>query len=338
VGTLIVWIRILAAVALALAKTVWHRLLHGPLVPGWSWNVELRRAAISAVITTAVEHGHPERWADLQLDAPLPRRLRGVVTIEPATVNGVPGEWLRLSDLPGGRPTLLYFHGGGHVMGSPGMERPLIAELAAASRADTFSADYRLAPRHPFPAALDDAVAAYTGLLESGVNPSSIVIGGDSAGGNLAAGLLVRLRDEGRPLPAGAVLFSAWLDLTHTGESLTTNAATDYLPTPSIGHVPSRSESPADVYLAGTDPTHPQASPYHAHPAGLPPLLLLAGGKEILLDDSVRFAAKAHDAGVDVTLHVEPAMYHVWPAVVPNDPASHRAILVAADWIARRTG
>lgn len=330
VSTLIVVVRILGAVLTALARTFWHRLAHGPLVKGWSWSVELRRAALSAVITTAVEHGHPERWADLELDAPLPRRLRGVVSVEPGTVNGVQGEWLRLVGLPAGRPTLLYFHGGGHVMGSPGMERPFIASLAAAARADTFSADYRLAPRHPFPAALDDAVAAYTGLLADGVAPAMLVVGGDSAGGNLAAALLVRLRDERHPLPAGAVLFSPWLDLAHTGDSLVTNAATDYLP--------ALTADPADAYLDGAEPTDPQASPYHADPTGLPPLLLLAGGKEILLDDSVRFAAKAGEAGVDVTLHIEEDMYHVWPAVIPNEPASHRALLLAADWIGRHTG
>ncbi len=330
VSTLIVVVRILGAVLAALARTFWHRLTHGPLVAGWSWTVELRRAALSAVITTAVEHGHPEKWADLKLDAPLPRRLRGVVSVEPGTVDGVRGEWLRLVGLPAGRPTLLYFHGGGHVMGSPGMERPFIAALAAAARADTFSADYRLAPRHPFPAALDDAVAAYTGLLADGVEPATLVVGGDSAGGNLAAALLVRLRDERHPLPAGGVLFSPWLDLTHTGTTLATNELTDYLTVVADG--------PADAYLAGVEPTDPYASPYHADPTGLPPLLLLAGGKEILLDDSVRFAAKAEEAGVDVTLHIEPGMYHVWPAVVPNDAASHRALLLAADWIGRHAG
>jgi monoterpene epsilon-lactone hydrolase len=330
VSTLIVVVRILGAVLAALARTLWHRLAHGSLVKGWSWSVELRRAALSAVIATAVEHGHPQRWADLRFDAPLPRRLRGVVTVDPGTVGGVGGEWLRLRGLPSGRPTLLYFHGGGHVMGSPGMERPLIAELAVAARADTFSVDYRLAPRHPFPAALDDAVAAYIGLLADGVQPTMLVVGGDSAGGNLAAALLVRLRDEGHPLPAGGVLFSPWLDLAHTGASLVTNAATDYLP--------AITADPAEAYLDGTEPTDPQASPYHADPTGLPPLLLLAGGREMLLDDSVRFAAKAEEAGVDVTLHVEEHMYHVWPAVIPNDPASHRAVLLAADWIDRHTG
>jgi acetyl esterase/lipase len=289
--------------------------------------MELRRATISALILAGTEIGDVERWADLRFEAPLPSRLRGVVTVTPGTLNRVQGEWLRLPQLPGDRPTLLYFHGGGHVMGSPGMERPLIAEIAVAARADAFSADYRLAPRHPFPAALDDAVAAYTGLLEAGTDPHRLAVVGDSAGGNLAAALLVRLRDEGRTLPAGAVLFSPWLDLANTGSTLTSNATTDYLPP--------IADRPATEYLDGTDPTHPLASPLYADPVGLPPMLVLAGGAEMLLDDATRFVEKARAGGVDITFHVEPTMFHVWPAVVPREPASRRAILLAGDWIGR---
>jgi monoterpene epsilon-lactone hydrolase len=289
--------------------------------------MELRRAALSAMILTGVEIGNVERWADLRFEAPLPTRLRDVVTVTPDTVNGVPGEWLRLPQLPGDRPTLIYFHGGGHVMGSPGMERPFIAEIVAATRADAFSADYRLAPRHPFPAALDDAVAVYTGMLDAGIDPHRLTVVGDSAGGNLAAALLVRLRDEGLTLPAGAVLFSPWLDLANTGSTLTANATTDYLPP--------ITEGPAIAYLDGTDPTHPHASPLYADPVGLPPMLVLAGGVEMLLDDATRFVEKARAGGVDITFQVEPVMFHVWPAVVPREPASRRAILVTADWIGR---
>ncbi len=276
-GSLIVWIRIIGAVVVALARAIGRRLLRGPLVEGWSWTVELRRVMVQALITKAATIGTVDTWADLQFDTRLPRRLRSAITVEPDSINDVRGEWLRLPGIPPTRPTLLYFHGGGHVMGSPGMERPFIAELTAAARTDTFSVDYRLAPRHPFPAALDDAVSAYLGLLEHGIDPARIVVGGDSAGGNLAAALLVRLRDEGRPLPAGGVLFSPWLDLAHTGATITTNAATDYLPV--------LTDTPAAEYLGDTPPTHPQASPFYTDPTGLPPLLLLAGGKEMLLDD-----------------------------------------------------
>ncbi len=322
------WLRAFVVLVRALVVAAGRRVRHGPLVEGWTWNVELRRAAIAALLALGVRLVPPERWAEFRPEAPLPARLRGVVDIEASKVGGVPGEWLRLRALPGDRPTLIYFHGGGHVMGHPGMERPLIAELAAGARADTFSVDYRLAPKDPFPAALDDAVAVYSDLLASGVDRRTILIGGDSAGGNLGAALLVRLRDEGRPLPAGAVLFSPWLDLAGTGSSLLSNAGTDYLP--ELGGVPAR------LYLGGAAPTDPHASPLYADLTGIPPLLVVAGGREILLDDSLRFAEKAQNAGVEVTLHVEPAMYHVWPAILPRHPASRRAILIAADWMARR--
>jgi monoterpene epsilon-lactone hydrolase len=323
-------LRTIVVAVVALVAAVGRRLRNGPLVEGWTWGVELRRAMISALLAAGMRSAPPARWADLRVEAPLPGRLRDVIAVETSSVGGVPGEWLRLTSLPGGRAALLYFHGGGHVMGHPGMERPFVAELVAAARADAFSVDYRLAPGNPFPAALDDAVVVYSQLLASGVDPAMLVVAGTSAGGNLAAALLVRLRDEGRPLPAGAVLFSPWLDLAGTGASLVSNAGTDYLP--ELRGVP------AGLYLGDADPTNPHASPFYADPAGLPPLLLFAGGREILLDDSVRFAEKAENAGVEVTLHVEPAMYHAWAAVIPRHPASRRAILIAADWMGRLTG
>ena len=150
---------------------------------------------------------------------------------------------------------------------------------------------------------------------------------GDSAGGNLAAALLVRLRDEGLPLPAGAVLFSAWLDLAATGASIEANAGTDYIPV--------RDADPAEHYLGGTDPTDPWVSPLYADLAGLPPMLIAAGGREIILDDSTRFADRAWEAGVDATLYIEEDMFHAWASVVPEHLASKRTFMIAADWIHR---
>jgi len=324
VKRIVSFLRVVGAVIAAMVAAVGRRLRRGPLVQGWSWAVELRREAIAALLTAGIESADPETWNIPSVEAPLPKRLRAVIEVEPAQVGGVAGEWLRVRGLPSDRPTLLYFHGGGHVVGSPGMERPFIGELVAAARADAFSVDYRLAPRHPFPAALDDAIAVFTALPE----PERVVVVGDSAGGNLATALLVRLRDEGLAPPAAAVLFSPWLDLTGTAASITTNVRYDYLPDPAPA---------AAAYLGPTDPTHPYASPLFADPTGLPPLLVLAGGKEIILDDATRFAEKAERAGVDVTLHIEPAMFHVWPALIPNHPTSRRTILLVADWIARTT-
>ena len=323
--TLWISLRLLFAILAAVVIAIGHRLSRGPLVPGWTWGLELRRATLRSLLETATEIGRPEGWADLRLEAPLPRSLRGLVTVESDTVNGADGEWLRLPSLAASRPVLLYIHGGGFVVGSPGMERPFIAHLVAAARADAFSVDYRLSPRHRFPAALVDVTKAYLGLLERGIEPDRIVVTGDSAGGNLAAALLVRLRDEGLPLPAAAVIFSAWLDLAVTGSTIESNARTDY--------VPVIDTEPARHYLGETDPTMPWASPLYADLTGLPPMLVVAGGKEIILDDSTRFVHRAWEAGVDATLYVEEDMFHAWASVVPNHPVSQRTFTIAADWI-----
>lgn len=322
-----VWIsfRLLLAVMISVLTAIVRRLRAGPLVPGWSWGLELRRASLYGLLDTAVEIGDPERWADLRFEAPVPRSLRGVITVEPDSINGIPGEWLRTPSFPTPRPVIFYVHGGAFVVGSPGMERPFIAHVAGAARADAFSIDYRLSPRHRFPAALDDVTKAYIGLLERGIAPERIFLAGDSAGGNLAAALLIRLRDEGLALPAGAVLFSAWLDLAATGSTIDSNAATDYFP--------SATSDPAEHYLGGTDPTDPRASPLYADLAGLPPMLIAAGGREIILEDSTRFADRAWEAGVEATLYVEEDMFHAWASVVPEHPVSQRTFMIVADWI-----
>ena len=321
------WItfRLVLAVIVAVVMAIGRRIRSGPLVPGWGWGLELRRATLYGLLDTAVEIGRPERWADLRFEAPVPRSLRGLMHVEADSINGVSGEWLRTPPLPAHRPVIFYIHGGGFVVGSPGMERPFIAHLAAAARVDAFSVDYRLSPRHRFPAALVDVTKAYLGLLERGIGPERIFIAGDSAGGNLAAALLVRLRDEGLPLPAGALLFSAWLDLAVTGSTIETNAATDYLPV--------QDTDPAEHYLGGADPNDPWVSPLYADLSGLPPMLIAAGGREIILDDSTRFAERAWEAGVEATLYVEEDMFHAWASVVPEHPVSKRTFMIAADWI-----
>ena len=176
--------RLLLAVIVTLVMTIGRRIRTGPLVPGWGWGLELRRSTLYGLLDTAVEIGRPERWADLRFDAPIPRRLRALIQLETDSINGVPGEWLRTPPLPSHRPVILYIHGGGFVVGSPGMERPFIAHVAAAASADAFSVDYRLSPRHRFPAALVDVTKAYLGLLERGIQPERLFVAGDSAGGD----------------------------------------------------------------------------------------------------------------------------------------------------------
>ncbi|HJU16953.1 MAG TPA: alpha/beta hydrolase [Stellaceae bacterium] len=232
---------------------------------------------------------------------------------------GVPAERITPPAVPGDRH-VLYLHGGGFATGSPRLYRNLTWRLAAAAAAPLLCLDYRLAPEHPFPAALDDAVAGYRFLLEDGADPRRIAVLGDSAGGGLVFSLLLRLRDEGVRLPGTAVALSPWTDLALSGESLRTNAAAD--PMINADRVPPL----ADYYLAGADPHTPYASPLYGDLAGLPPLLIQVGSDEILRDDSVRIAQRVRAAGGPVALEIWPRMPHVWHSFAPLVPESRRAI------------
>lgn len=237
------------------------------------------------------------------------------------------GEWLEpIAGIEAGAPvrTLLYLHGGGYCFCSPKSHRTVVFGLATASGTRTFSLDYRLAPEHPFPAALDDALAAYRRLLADGVPPDSLVVAGDSAGGGLALALLVALRDAGDPLPAAGLLFSPWTDLAATGGTLTSNDGADPMFCgASIACV-------AQLYLGGTNPTNPYVSPLYAEFAGLPPLLIQASSTEVLLDDARRVAHRASVAGVKVQLEVWPKVPHAWQIFWPFLPEARRALKHAA--------
>ncbi|HYA52958.1 MAG TPA: alpha/beta hydrolase fold domain-containing protein, partial [Streptosporangiaceae bacterium] len=177
--------------------------------------------------------------------------------VDRVDAGGVPAEWVAAPGVSPGR-VLLYFHGGAYQIGSPATLRHLVALLSGAARARALSVDYRLAPEHQFPAAIEDALAAYRWLLTSGIDPALIAVAGDSAGGGLALGALVALRDAGEPMPAAAVLLSPWTDLALTGESLRTRAAVDVM------IKPEGMPETAALYLAGADPRHPYASPLYA--------------------------------------------------------------------------
>jgi acetyl esterase/lipase len=246
------------------------------------------------------------------------------------------GEWLEPSDAGAVRatdaPTILYLHGGGYYFCSPRSHRSIVFGLATRSRASTFSLDYRLAPEARFPAALDDALAAYRQFLADGTPPQSIVISGDSAGGGLALATLVALRDAGDPLPAGGVLFSPWTDLGASGASIRTNDGADPM---FSGRAIGRA---AKLYLGDTPATHPYASPVYAELRGLPPLFIQAGSTEVLLDDSRRVAETARSAGVSVELQIWPNMPHVWQIFTPFIPEARRALDGAAGFVRQVTG
>jgi epsilon-lactone hydrolase len=247
-------------------------------------------------------------------------------SVEPLDTGGVPAEWVAAEGVTSDR-VVLYLHGGAYQIGSPATLRHVIALLSAAAQARVLSVDYRLAPEHPFPAAVHDALAVYRYLLHAGTDPAAVAIAGDSAGGGLALATLVALRDAGDPLPASAVAMSPWTDLALTGESLRTRADVD------IMIKPAAMPQTVATYLAGADPRHPYASPLYADLRGLPPILIQVGDAEVILDDSTRFATKAKAAGVDVTLEVWDEMPHVWHAFAGLLPESDQAISRIGAWL-----
>jgi monoterpene epsilon-lactone hydrolase len=250
----------------------------------------------------------------------------GDIRLEPIDANGVAAEW---SLAPGSDPSkvLLFFHGGGYCSGSIVSHRGMVTEAGRAARARTLAVGYRLAPEHPFPAAIEDARSAYRFLLDQGVAPSKIAIAGDSAGGGLTLALMTRVRDAREPLPACAWLVSPWVDLQMTGASLAEKAVTDPLISKSY------LEELASAYLAGADPAHPRVSPLNADLAGLPPLLVQVGSAETLLDDAVRIARRAGAADVRVNLEIWPHMIHAWHLWAAQLEAGRRAIASAGAFI-----
>ena len=225
--------------------------------------------------------------------------------------------WLEPPDAS--RAVLLYFHGGGFTFGSFRTHGALIGALARAARARTFAAEYRLGPEHTAPAAHEDALAAYRHLLATGIAPKDIVLAGDSAGGTLVLGTLIALRDAGEPMPAAGIAISPWVDLSYSGASFQTNARYDF-----VGERHCRLA--AASYLGAVNPRSPTVSPLFADLTGLPPLLVQAGGAEVLVDQIRAFAARATEAGADIRLSVYDDMVHVWHLMRDATPAGQRAI------------
>jgi monoterpene epsilon-lactone hydrolase len=246
-------------------------------------------------------------------------RVAEDVTCTPVQAGGVPAEWVVAPGAAQDR-VLLYLHGGGYVVCSVSTHRDLMARLSRASGARVLGVDYRLAPEHPFPAAVEDATAAYRWLVSSGIQPRRIAIGGDSAGGGLTLATLVALRDAGDPLPAAGVCLCPWVDLEGSGASMTTKAAED----PFVRR--EMIEFMAQQYLGERDRRTPLAAPLYADLHGLPPLLIQVGSAEVLLDDATRIAERAKAAGVQVELEVWDDMIHIWQIFAPILPEGQQAI------------
>lgn len=240
---------------------------------------------------------------------------RGVAW-ERVSANGIPCEWIVPDNA--GKGVILNLHGGGWVLGLYNNHRWKGAHLGLASDCKVLAVDYRLAPEHPFPAALEDCVAVYRWLLNNNISPNQIIIAGDSAGGNLTLSMALVLRDAGDPLPAGLVCISGMTDLACTGESYWTK--NDPMLSPYLA------QNMAHDYAGQTPLDDPLLSPHYANLHGLPPLLIHVGGDEILLSDATRLAERSRAAGVETVLKVWPGMWHVWHIFTPFLPEAREAV------------
>ncbi len=246
---------------------------------------------------------------------PMPRGTK----YEPVIADGVTAEWVFTTNHPPGL-TLLYLHGGGYLINSAKSHRGHVANIVKAAKARALNINYRLAPEHPFPAAVEDAVKAYRWLLKQNIPPQQIALAGDSAGGGLAVAAMLALKEAGDDLPGAGVCLSPWFDLAMTGNSNKDKIQVDKILNPID------IENMAAHYLQQADPKTPTASPLYGDLTGLPPLLIHVGTDELLLDDSRRFADLARKAGVEVQLDIWEGMFHAWHLAVGILPEASRAI------------
>ncbi|MFN0148766.1 MAG: alpha/beta hydrolase [Dehalococcoidia bacterium] len=254
------------------------------------------------------------------------------IIVEDTTAGGVPAKYFTAPGADTSR-VLLYLHGGGYVLGSTVSHAWLLGELSRATDVQVLALDYRLAPEHPFPAAVEDAVAGYRSLLDSGIAARDIAIGGDSAGGGLTAATLVSLKERGLPMPSAGVLLSPWTDLAATGASITERATRD----PLISDV-AMIKMMADNYIGGDKATNPLVSPHYADLSGLPPLLIQVGTEEVLYDDSTRLHERAKAAGVESTFEPWDGQVHVFQMQGWMVPEGQQAIDQIGEFVKAKLG
>jgi monoterpene epsilon-lactone hydrolase len=252
------------------------------------------------------------------------------VKCETVDAGGVPAEFVVTPESDKER-VVYYLHGGGYILGNINSHREMVSRLARAAKARVLLIDYRLAPEHPFPAAVEDSVAGYRWLLSQGVKPERVAIAGESAGGGLTVATLVALRDAGEQLPAAAIPISPWVDLEMLGESMVTKAERD--PLLQRDHL----RQMAKAYLGDTNPRTPLAAPIYANLTGLPPLLIQVGTAEVLYDDAVRLTEKAKSDGVQVVQETWEDMIHMWH-FFPMLPEAQQALGKIGEFIIKHTG
>jgi acetyl esterase/lipase len=294
--------------------------------PMASWQAKTTSALLRALFKPRL-HRAKDIVAIRKVMTTPPARPAHGTRVEPARIGGVEGEWVVADNAPA-TGTLLYLHGGGYMACNPPMYRGITCPFALAGFR-TFAPDYRLAPEHPFPAGLEDAISAYRGLLQDH-DPSRIVVAGDSAGGGLCAALLLSLRDQRLPLPAAAALLSPFVDLAATGATVRSNSARCAMFNSGMF------DRAAQFYVGDRDRRMPLASPLYADLRGLPPLMIHVGEDETLLDDSRRFAARAREAGVDVQLRTWPAVPHVFQLFQRWIPEGRESLREIAEFFAGR--
>jgi len=287
-----------------------------------------RRAASSTPVSLAEQRASYELLVENYVGHPLP--LPEGTRVESVDVDGIPAEWIYPPDADAER-VVLYFHGGAYIIGSLKSHRDLVARLSAAAGVRSLQIDYRLAPEHVFPAALDDALTSYRWLLANGTRPEHIVLAGDSAGGGLILALLQVVRDKDIPMPAGAVLLSPWTDLVGIVESRTTREAADPIFSGQTINFLSR------FYTGTADAHNPLISTINADLHGFPPLLIEVGNDEVLLDDSLQIAEHAKAVHVPVELNVWDDMWHVFQAYASVLPEGQRSIENMGSFIRRQT-
>jgi len=253
------------------------------------------------------------------------------VTVTAAVLGGVPTAEITVDGIEP-RHLVLYFHGGVYVMGDAFLAADLASQVGRRTGAKVISVDYRLAPEHPYPAAVDDALTAYEALVHNGAAPADIVFAGESAGGGLAIATLVNAREHGLPLPAAAFVMSPYVDLTLAGESMVTKRKADPLMSPQALH------ARVTDYTSGHDAALGLISPIFAELSGLPPLIIQAGTHEVLLDDAIRLARQAATADVEVTLDITPRVPHVFQAYYPILDEAAAALDRAGQFLSARLG